>query len=353
MFILQQAFYERWKTIGLKHVPKIGEIETKEIKPDMNLYGESSDVAAVISLNSKIASSRALLSLDGALSTAPMGTGTIAADNLTPTGLNGARGSRGGNVELGLLHQNASASELKDGDNAIAIGNNTPGNEVDHLEHHAINHAIAQNQIENKKSKQQNINHNINAGALSHDQSQSGADGFVAQMNGFVYILDTSQGKSNWNKIGSPQNCAISMFGKTLKHPKGMMTLTNVQAAGMNVVTHVFNLDGTVLQSKASNAWRLTVKQPNGGLATLAVRLQDEKDSILFENVYKFIGESSIDQPLKQQRVMGNVQQGSSVRILADAKQTPNGGENRDFVGEIFLGTQGTVSTDASVSEGV
>ena len=50
-----QAFYDRWNdaSLNLRNVPKIGQIETKEIKPDINLLGESSGVAAVISMDSK------------------------------------------------------------------------------------------------------------------------------------------------------------------------------------------------------------------------------------------------------------------------------------------------------------
>ena len=56
MCVLWQSFFKCWKqdkALKFNNIPTIANIETKEIKPDMDLFGYSNDVAAVISLNSK------------------------------------------------------------------------------------------------------------------------------------------------------------------------------------------------------------------------------------------------------------------------------------------------------------
>ena len=52
---LARSFFNVWsvKSIGITTIPQIGDMETKEIKPELNWDGESNDVAAVISLKKK------------------------------------------------------------------------------------------------------------------------------------------------------------------------------------------------------------------------------------------------------------------------------------------------------------
>ena len=134
----------------------------------------------------------------------------------------------------------------------------------------------------------------------------------MVQVNGFVYIL--ANGK--WDKIGSLGTCTISLYGKSLQRgpyssPNGMMSLTSSQIDGTSIVTHVFILNGTGLQTKGANAWRLEAKQPNGGNATLAVRFANEESSKLFENSYKWIIESDVNANLNTNQTIALPQGGT------------------------------------------
>ena len=51
VILCNKAFHLRWQSVGLKRVPRIGAIETKELKPEKNLRGRQNSVAAVISLH--------------------------------------------------------------------------------------------------------------------------------------------------------------------------------------------------------------------------------------------------------------------------------------------------------------
>ena len=58
----------------------------------------------------------------------------------------------------------------------------------------------------------------------------------------------------------------INVYGKSLNNGNysnlnGMMTLSNTEVDGRVIITHVFEFNGSELQTKRPNAWRLICKE--------------------------------------------------------------------------------------------
>ena len=152
---------------------------------------------------------------------------------------------------------------------------------------------------------------NDNDGEGAQGNENEHGVGSVTQVNGYVYKLWNNK----WDKIGDAGNCQISMYGKSLNNGNysnlnGMMTLSNTEVDGRVIITHVFEFNGSELQTKGPNAWRLICKEVtvdggnDNGTTTLAIRFIETKDAVLFSNTYKWIISSDIKEQMAM-RSMG------------------------------------------------
>ena len=291
---LAQAFFRVWKQFdGVISEPTIGHIETKllsSIKDIENNNDNPSNLAAMIAIDSKPTNPNANSNVNkNANKTDTMVKETdIRTDDMLPVdagNLDGKGKSNSSKNKRNLyLKMQVSESASTGMGKAVAMA------QIE-LEEQMTTQGGGErtHQLEGKQNKE---------GEAKVDESEFEFElEPVASMKGFVYILDNSKGKSNWDKIGDIKSCTISLYPKSSKSarfasPNGSLTLTTVQIDGSTVVTYIFEFNGSELTSKEDKAWRVVVQQPNGTVATLAVRFLQEKDCKLFENSYKFIMEN-------------------------------------------------------------